>query len=269
MNKDDLLTLYKDLPNKEMWVNEALFGYEHIQSHLEKLRDASDILEIGSGSGILLSLIQSQYPTLNIDGIEPFSDGFDALQTYQKRMEDDGIHIAKCGYEDFETEKKYDFIFLINVFEHLPDWRDFILFTKRHLKKDGVCLILCPNYSFPYESHFKLPIIWNKRLTYKIFKKQIEKFEEDHDCAGLWKSLNFVKLRQVRKTIYVQKMNLKVDTSIINDIIERLNNDEEFYQRQKIIAKVARLVQKIGLLKLLNLKIVQNIAPYMKIEVRR
>ena len=184
-------------------------------------------------------------------------------------MEDDGIHISKCGYEDFKTDKQYDFIFLINVFEHLPDWRDFILFAKRHLKEDGVCLILCPNYSFPYESHFKLPIIWNKRLTYKIFKKRIEKFETEYDCADLWKSLNFVKLRQVRKTTRVQKMRLKVDTSIINDMIERLNNDEEFYQRQKIIANVARLVQKIGLLKLLNLKIIQNIAPYMKIEVRR
>ena len=45
------------------------------------------------------------------------------------------------------------------------DWRDFLSFANNSLAENGRLIILCPNYGFPYESHFHLPIIVNKSLT--------------------------------------------------------------------------------------------------------
>ena len=76
---------------------------------------------------------------------------------------------------------------------------DFLRFVKEHLKENGKCVILCPNYSFPYESHFGVPVIFSKSLTFNIFQRYIKKFEQDNSSNGLWSSLNFVKLKQVIK----------------------------------------------------------------------
>jgi 2-polyprenyl-3-methyl-5-hydroxy-6-metoxy-1,4-benzoquinol methylase len=58
------------------------------------------------------------------------------------------------GLRATPAQKKFDLIYLVKVFEHLPVWRDFLAFIERNLEPGGVCLILCPKYSFPYESHF-------------------------------------------------------------------------------------------------------------------
>ena len=68
---------------------------------------------------------------------------------------------------------KYDLIYCVNVFEHLNDWRKFLLVATEWLSKDGKIVILCPNYGFPYESHFRIPIFMNKAFTYKIFNSFI------------------------------------------------------------------------------------------------
>ena len=65
--------------------------------------------------------------------------------------------------------------------------------AEKLLTPSGKLIILCPNYGFPFESHFSIPIIFNKKLTALIFKKRIEIFEKINACEGLWDSLNFVK----------------------------------------------------------------------------
>ena len=61
--------------NRDTWINEALFGYDQIKKYLNHLKPNDDVLEIGSGSGILLSLIKENYTNLNLLGIEPFGSG--------------------------------------------------------------------------------------------------------------------------------------------------------------------------------------------------
>lgn len=264
----DLKEIYKDLPGRDMWIHEALFGYTHIEPYLRKIKDGAEVLEIGSGSGILLSLVKEKFPDLSVSGLEPYSDGFDQLKIYHEKMAEKGIHIDPCGYEDFKSDKKYDFIFLINVFEHLPDWRDFLDFVKRNLSDQGACVILCPNYGFPYESHFKLPVIWNKNLTHKVFQKKISNFEEAHDCHDLWQSLNFVKMSQVRKAVKEKDIQMTIDNSIIHSMVDRLEQDPEFMKRQRAISFLAKTVKKLGLLKLFDIPFFQNMSPYMKLQLK-
>ena len=136
------------------------------------------------------------------------------------------------------------------------------------LSKDGKVVILCPNYGFPYESHFHIPIIINKTLTFSIFKKSIIKQEKDMRIEGTWKSLNMVKKKEVLHFIKSNpSLELVDDISIIDIIVKRFTKDKEFRKRQMLMGIIALFIQRIGILKIL--KLFPSILPYMKLVVHR
>ena len=255
-----------NLKNNETWVNEALFGYDQIKKYLLNLNPEDNVLEIGCGSGILLSLIKENHQYINLLGIEPFGSGFDHLRQLNKLTKSNGAEIEIVGFEEFETDKKYNLIYSINVFEHVYDWKMFLNKAKNLLKKDGKLIILCPNYGFPYECHFGIPIIFNKKITYFIFKNFINNFEKNN-AHGLWKSLNFVKKREVKNFLKKSKnhSNFKMidDRKIVDYMISRSLKDNKFRERQKFISFAANLLKKMGIIKILML--FPDFLPYMKL----
>jgi hypothetical protein len=127
---------------------------------------------------------------------------------------------------------------------------------------------LCPNYGFPYESHFKLPIIKNKITTKRIFKSRISSFEQKNNVKGLWTSLNFVKKSKVRKYIKNQSsLFLKDHRDITKSQILRLQNDPTFKDRQKAIASISTMCLRLGFLNIF--RILPNLTPYMKLEITK
>tara|TARA_Y200000002_G_scaffold383042_1_gene402767 strand:- start:2252 stop:3064 length:813 start_codon:yes stop_codon:yes gene_type:complete len=254
--------------HKNMWVNEAYFGLEHIGEYIEELHDKSSILEVGCGSGLLLSMLSEKYPNLRIDGIEPFGDGFFGLIEINSFIKSQGIKIETTTYENFEAKKKYDLIFCINVFEHLEDWKNFLEKVNLWLNEDGKCILLCPNYAIPYESHFKIPIIFSKKVTYMIFKNYIKKYEKENNCIGLWKSLNFVTKKKVQNFLNNNKLLMFNDINTISkDLVLRSFNDSEFKKRQKLMSFVGRIIVSLRLIKFFDL--FPNQAPYMKLLLKK
>ena len=265
-------SFFEGMPKASTYLEEAEFGLRRILPLLQSLPNKARVLEVGSGPCILLAEINQRFPNLILQGIEPMGDGFaffnDFINTVQ--FQKSKINLHQGSYETFPENGKWDTIFLINVFEHLVDWRDFLSFANNSLAKNGRLIILCPNYGFPYESHFHLPIIVNKSLTKMLFRKKIKYFERNNDNAGLYQSLNFVRLRQVRRAAKAVGLNLSVNTEIINEMIERLDKDPSFKKRQNILAIPAQILKKTGLLNyLLKNKFLQNYLPYMQITLTR
>ena len=110
-------------------------------------------------------MLKEKYKDLILEGIEPFNDGFNIFKKINSIVKSYGVNIQNIDYEQFSTNTKYDLIFCVNVFEHLNDWRNFLDKSIELLEEDGQLVILCPNYGFPFESHFLIPIIINKNLT--------------------------------------------------------------------------------------------------------
>lgn len=255
-------------PKAGTYLEEAEFGLRRILPYLEALPPGARVLEVGSGPCIVLSELSARFPDLHLEGIEPMGDGFAYFQDFIDHMKSTNrFDVYEGGYETFPDTGPWDLVFLVNVFEHLPNWRDFLAFVDRCLSDKGTCVVLCPNYGFPYESHFHLPIVWNKAVTGQIFRDRIETFERTNDNDGLYRSLNFVTLREVRRAAPAAGLNMTVVPGIITEMIERLDTDPEFARRQSFLAGPARLLHRSGALDALtSLRFVQNRLPYMQIE---
>ena len=254
-----------DFHKKEVWVSEAEFGFEHLTDYLSNLPERARILEVGCGSGILLSMIAETYPKLHCEGIEPFGDGFKSFKDLNSFVKGQGVDIHNLPYEQYKPSEKYDLIYLVNVFEHLNDWQDFLKKIERWLNKGAKCIVLCPNYGFPYESHFRIPIFLNKAFTYRIFKDYILKFEKIDQSKGLWDSLNFVSKRKVFRYMKNNNSFVVVDKKeILEQMVLRLKTDIEFQKRQRFVGMIALFLLKFRILKIL--KLVPNLSPYMKLE---
>lgn len=265
-----IAALVGTLPKAGTFIAEAGFGLDVMTHCLDGLPADARVLEVGSGPAILLAAITELYPQLSVSGIEPLGAGFASADPFIETLSRAyPLSLERIGYEDFKGQPGFDLIFSINVFEHLPDWRDHLKFLEGMLKVGGRCVILCPNYGFPYESHFGLPILLSKRITASIFRGQIERHEREKNSHGLWSSLNFVTWREVRAALPGLRLSARFDPDFFARMVDRLDQDPQFRQRQRRVASLARAARRLGLLKLLSARPFWHIHPYMHLELTR
>lgn len=268
MNLEDAKKAFRSQPKSEVYFAEAQFGYDKIHPQIKTLLLGARVLEVGAGSGILLSTLASEFPGLNFTGLEPMGDGFQYEDTFHKLINEfPNAHLHPTGYEAMPDTQKFDLIYLVNVFEHLPDWQDFLKFVRTILSPTGTCIVLCPNYSFPYEPHFQIPIVFTKKITHALLGKTIKKFEKTNDCAGLWKSLNFVKLSKVKHRARMLNLNVGLNKTILREMVSRLDSDPVFAKRQGVLRTPIFILKKTGLMSFLfTSKITERFIPYMHLS---
>ena len=250
---------------------ETQFGFSEI-APLIAARGGRDLmcLEIGSGPGLLLGRLQKHFPACRFEGLEPVGSGFAKteapLAIIAARA---GLTIHRTAYEDFRPTSAFDFIFSINVFEHVADWRDYLTRAHGWLAPGGVAVILCPNYAFPWEPHFRLPIVGGKALTHAVFARAITAYERDHDYAGLWASLNFVTKRQVLSYARTAGLRVASDERIMRRMFARLFTDPAFAARQRALAGTAKLFYRLGFTRAFELPGVRLFSPFMALRLSK
>lgn len=247
---------------------EAAFGLNEMASFFNGATSLKKVLEVGCGTGVLLSKLSQSNPAIKFTGLEPIGPGFtqfaEALELIKSEFEN--ISFIHDRIEDLQTNEKFDLIFSVNVFEHLSDWRRATDICVSMLAPGGKLVVLCPNYSFPYESHFALPILGSKGLTYWAFKKRIDYLEEVFDARGLWGSLNFITSRQFIRHCRAMRFSVTFDNSIMKRMLDRLETDTEFRKRQSGLAKLAVLGNRLGAGTVLT-KLPVGFSAYMKAVV--
>jgi 2-polyprenyl-3-methyl-5-hydroxy-6-metoxy-1,4-benzoquinol methylase len=230
------------------YFDEFKFGFNEIISCISK---NDKILEIGSGSGLLSSYLSTL--GYKIKSLEPFDKGFHDLKLLHntiKKINSKNYNVINSSLEDYETYEKFDKIFAINVFEHVDDYKFCIIKACSLLNENGELIILCPNYSFPYESHFNIPIILNKKVTYFLFENYINKHSEKYKYWNIeecWDSLNWITYRDIKKISKKEGLTLKYDKQIIIRMFERLYKDQSFMRRKPFLFKLSKFNKLIKL----------------------
>lgn len=118
------------------WINDTLYQDIFYIANMWNINDKS-LLDIGCGNGELLKFMRCR--GWGVVGIEPSKDATERI---------DGIEIYNKMLGEFilsGTNKKFSFISMLNVLEHVPNPKEFLEQSKILLKDDGLICIRVPN----------------------------------------------------------------------------------------------------------------------------
>lgn len=210
--------LYSNFKNEsigKVWENHNKKLFNFIRRQIGAKR--KKILEIGSGSGKIIGY---------------FSDKFDITlcdPNLPRQNFGDHIRVEKYFFENYETKKKFDFIFLSHVFEHLSGPVFCLKKCQKLLSPGGKIVISIPNFSAWFR-HFYLNAFSQEHTIYPSDKVLMDLFvrlgfeimeKELYDNHSIFYSLRPV-IKKNRKFRFSGGL-IKENKKLISNYIRRLD----------------------------------------------
>jgi len=112
---------------------------KHINYHFIH-NSSNSILEVGTGSGFLMSFLEKKYPKASIFGLE-----YDPRLVELTKSKVTNATINCGNAENFELNKKFDLIVSLQVIEHLYSPGEMLKCVENHLTDNGVFIFTTPN----------------------------------------------------------------------------------------------------------------------------
>lgn len=244
---------------------DSIYCYSKIFDFLSKDKK---ILEVGGGIHLLTSFLNKEF---NITSVEPggFNGYTDELRN--QILSKNKLNVHTTTLENFDTDEKFDFIFSMNVLEHTEDIQVHLQICLGLLKdENSLIYIQCPNFTFPFESHFYkwfipfLPKFTFKYLRKKTLIKQLGKEKYNNILNNLNFDCTYFKLK---------RLNLPI-TFIhpLKDIFDRLDSDLEFKKRlfsNSLIKISYNLIKFLKIKSLLIAIFPKFLCPYLIIKLKK
>lgn len=231
----------------EQSLAEALWALQLLSKHTnqQKLKNKT-VLEIGAGCGFV-SAVLSLYGS-TVTSIEPSSGIF----SYHGRIahalfENLGIHhaIIDSTIENINESEigTFDFIFSINVLEHVNSVKNAFEKMSVLLHDDGYMMHVCPNYCIPYEPHLGIVLIpfYPSLTKYIVFPKTKKLLEE--------MNINYINFHKIEYLAKKYNLIVTFETDVVYSSFNRFSYDSKFKERQSGIPyKLYKLLNGLGLL---------------------
>ena len=120
------LNLFENKDRCDFVLTDVLFAFEELYNTISDSR-INSIIEIGSGTGILLNELSDAFPKKNFFGLDPHESGFHYYENIKKKLpQKNNLKFKKAHLKDLYHSDKYDLIFSFNVFEHVENQLNFI-----------------------------------------------------------------------------------------------------------------------------------------------
>jgi len=253
---------------------EMRFARAWLDEDLRRLPKGAPILEVGGG--VFLLTCQLVREGFSVTAIEPTGVGFgefEELGTVVLMLAAlDGAvpTIVRCGAEAFESDSRYSLAFSVNVMEHVDAPDKVIARVAAVLSAGASYRFLCANYVFPYEPHFNIPTFGSKALTLRLMRARIETSTRMDDPVGVWKSLNWISVPQVKRMAGADKsLDVRFQTRTLPWMLERAVNDGEFAKRRaRWMVAVIGMCRSLGLLRIAS-RIPAVIQPIMDVRLTK
>jgi 2-polyprenyl-3-methyl-5-hydroxy-6-metoxy-1,4-benzoquinol methylase len=262
------------VPLFDTYAAEALFARRFIASDLEQLPPGAKILEVGAGS--LLLACQLIREGFDVTGLEPIASGFSHFEQMQQMVLtranalDCPPQILQQSAEEYFGENIFDYVFSINVMEHVKDVSSVITNIARSLNVGAYCRFTCPNYLFPYEPHFNIPTFFSKKITEKLMGKKIFNNKYIPDPIGTWGSLNWIDVGSVHKILKkLPWLKVTFNRSLLVTTLERIGVDQEFSNRRSPFARKLLIILVTLRLHLLFRYIPAVLQPIMDCKIQK
>lgn len=221
----------------DLLVNEARFALSRVLPIvLSRRSDKLALLEVGAGSCILAAYLASR--GLQVTAVEPLGPEFDFFTDVQRRVldfcRDKGIafNLVRTTGEQLDMPEQFDIAFTFNALEHMRDPMLTLDNMCRSLKPGGIVLACCPNYTIPFEAHFKMVLITrSKRLNERLYRSRIARHPR------VWDELNFICYADIRRHLAKRGVNFTFNRFVMRDFVIRLLRDPIFARRMPLLVR--------------------------------
>lgn len=221
----------------DVYAEEAAFGHAWLQAHLRGLAPGARLLEVGAGLMLLASQLRRE--GYDVVALEPVGVGFSEFHALQALiLEEAGAGgfaptVLPLPVEELQEAQRYDLAFSLNVMEHVGSVPVALQNVVAALKPGAAYAFFCPNYRFPYEPHFGIPIVGSKRMTERLFHKAIHGSSRVPDPEGLWRSLNWITVGLIDRVCrQLPSVDWRYDRSAVTRALERVTTDPQFASRR-------------------------------------
>lgn len=211
----------------DTYLNECYVALELVQPHLVP---SARILEIGSGIGAFTIFLREH--GYDVTAIEPVGEAFDFIGLAGRAL------AAQLGAAavalDVTVESlaadvhgRFDVAFSVNVLEHLESAIGGLDAINSVMAPGGVQVHTCPNYAVPYEPHVGMPLVPVRPAATARW------WARDVADTPIWKSLNWVTARQVRRWAKTRGRSVELRPRVMVAALERLARDPMFAIRHQ------------------------------------
>ncbi|WP_238858848.1 class I SAM-dependent methyltransferase [Clostridium sp. YIM B02569] len=196
------------------------------------------ILEIGCGTGYLLSLLKGL--GADVVGIEPGTEGTEISNKY-------GISILKDFYPSKKLTEKFDLIISYGVLEHINSTSDFLQSVNNQLNEGGKIFLAVPDCE-PYIERGDISMLLHEHYNYFIkdtlynviynsiqFKAYIEKSQFGGFLYGVATNNENTQDDMYPNFGKIQSLNYGYKDKVEKNIVSFLNLFEDDYLKNKSI----------------------------------
>lgn len=133
--KEEVLKHYEDIADEFTDISNEYCNQRYLQEISKYVKSKFSILELGCGTGLLLSKLKAKQRT-----------GCDLSPKLIKQFKHKNIKLVQGDAEKLSFESsKYDLVFHVNLLEHVPNPSRVVQEANRVLKKGGKQIIITPN----------------------------------------------------------------------------------------------------------------------------
>jgi 2-polyprenyl-3-methyl-5-hydroxy-6-metoxy-1,4-benzoquinol methylase len=215
--------------------NEAVWARRYLDAELKRLGDGAKVLEVGAGVCALSGQLARE--GFAVTALEPVGSGFDVVDDLillvRECYAEVGVtfELLPLRAEELVRPDEFDFSFAINVLEHVDSVETVLDRVMAALQPGGRFRFRCPNYDFPYESHFGWIIPPSRRAAQWLANRRLASSQVP-DARGLWDSLNWISVRQLRTWAGTHEdAQLLLNPDALHEIWLRAQSDDALLQR--------------------------------------
>ena len=233
------------------YISEAKFFKNIVAPDVANLISGSYIIEVGSGIGLLSLHLASL--GFEVTAFEPQSSGFNQMNAMRSLISENWkpsapqVEFREASLnQTTQLEKLADYIFAINVIEHVHNFEELITHAVKAKTPEATMRIVCPNYSIPYEPHFNIPIIFTKRITKFIFGHKIHN-SKIPDSDEFWGDLSWPTQKKLKKILKSKGWNVEFSRDATHEYLNRAFSDSDFIVRKgRIIGSLFKLTSVLA-----------------------
>ena len=233
------------------YISEAKFFKNIVAPDVANLTSGSYVIEVGSGIGLLSLHLASL--GFEVTAFEPQSSGFNQMNAMRSFISENWkpsapqVEFREASLnQTTQLEKLADYIFAINVIEHVHNFEELITHAVKAKTPEATMRIVCPNYSIPYEPHFNIPIIFTKRITKFIFGHKIHN-SKIPDSDEFWGDLSWPTQKKLKKILKSKGWNIEFSRDATHEYLNRAFSDSDFIVRKgRIIGSLFKLTSVLA-----------------------